>query len=52
MGRLLVRIVPGMVMIAAAATVTVAALRLLARLQEERVWQEAWDAYRKTDTAG
>jgi hypothetical protein len=45
MGRLLVRIVPGMVMIAAAATVTVAALRALARRREEKMWQEAWNAY-------
>lgn len=49
MGRLLVRVVPGMVMVAAVATVTVIALRALARRREERVWQEAWDAYQRIE---
>ena len=49
MGRLLVRVVPSMAAIAAAATVTVIALRTLARWREERGWQEAWDTYRRGD---
>lgn len=49
MNGLLVRMVPGFVLVAAAATVGVIAMRTIMRLREERVFAEAWNTYRRDD---
>lgn len=47
MGRVLARVFPGVAVVAAATTVTLIALRTLARWRGERDWAEAWEAYRE-----
>jgi hypothetical protein len=47
MERLFVRVLPGIVVAAAAATAAVIALRTLARWRGERDWASAWEAYQR-----
>ncbi len=51
MVRLIARIVPGMAVAAAAATITVIGLRTFIRYREQREWAKAWDVYRHTRDA-